>query len=221
MIKLINAKKSYQNGSVTTDAINNLNLEIFKDEYIAIMGTSGSGKSTLLNVLGGMDVLSSGQYLFEGKDITNLKGKKLDLFRKKNIGFVFQNFALLDQYTVYENVELPLISQKVSVGKRKKIINDILVKLQIEDLKNKRAKEISGGQQQRCAIARALATGAPIILADEPTGSLDSKTSKEIMDVFEQVHKEGKTIIMVTHDEKVAKRAQRIIRLEDGNIVND
>ena len=120
MIKLINAKKSYQNGSVTTDAINNLNLEIFKDEYIAIMGTSGSGKSTLLNVLGGMDVLSSGQYLFEGKDITNLKGKKLDLFRKKNIGFVFQNFALLDQYTVYENVELPLISQKVSVGKRKK-----------------------------------------------------------------------------------------------------
>lgn len=216
MIELKNISKKYGNKDIQTLALDNLSLRINKNDFIAIMGTSGSGKSTLLNILGAMDRPSSGEYIFEEQNITNLSMRDLHKFRKKNISFVFQNFALINRYTVYENLEVPLLARNEK--KRKDKIMNALMELNIENLKNKYPQNLSGGQQQRCAIARALITNSKILLCDEPTGALDKSTSSMIMDTLSKIHEYGKTIIVVTHDITVAKRCEKIISLEDGKI---
>ncbi|WP_295077999.1 ABC transporter ATP-binding protein [Ruminococcus sp.] len=217
MIELKDVKKDYGKGEYITHALQGVNLNIEKGEFVAIVGTSGSGKSTLLHIIGGMDQMSSGIYRFENEVISDYSLAKLQEFRKKYISFIFQNFALMNKYTVYENVEMPLLARKVKG--RKKIVMDCLEKTGISDLKNKLPSQLSGGQQQRCAIARALASDSPVILADEPTGALDNKTSDEIMSCFEEVLSNGRTIILITHDIEIANRCQRIVRIEDGKIV--
>lgn len=223
LIELKNVSKEYKmdSGETGTKALNDVSLEIYKGEFIAIMGTSGSGKSTLLNMIGAMDDMTSGEYYFNGETIHNKSNKEIHLFRKGHISFVFQNFALMDHYTVFENAELSLRAKNISKKQRKKIVMEQLKKLGIEELAEKMPRQLSGGQQQRCAIARALASGNDVILADEPTGALDSQNSREIMEIFKELNKEGKTIIVVTHDENIAKETQRIIKIEDGKIVID
>lgn len=216
MIKLVNVTKDYTSGGSCTHALRGINLEIDRGEFIAIMGTSGSGKSTLLHILGGMDNLTGGKYLFEDQVISDYNFTKLQQFRKKYISFVFQNFALMNKYTVYENVEMPLLARKVK--NRRKIITEQLEKMGIADLQKKLPTQLSGGQQQRCAIARALAANTPVLLADEPTGALDKKTSAEMMDCFEEISRE-KTIVLITHDPDIAARCRRVVRIEDGVIV--
>ncbi|MCI8410270.1 MAG: ABC transporter ATP-binding protein [Lachnospiraceae bacterium] len=223
LIELKNVSKEYKmdSGETGTKALNDVSLVIHKGEFVAIMGTSGSGKSTLLNMIGAMDDMTSGEYYFNGKIIDNKNNREIYLFRKEHISFVFQNFALMDHYTVFENAELPLRAKNISKKQRKKIVMEQLKKLGIEELAEKMPRQLSGGQQQRCAIARALASGNDVILADEPTGALDSQNSKEIMEIFKELNKEGKTIIIVTHDENVARETQRIIKIEDGKILID
>ena len=216
MIQLTNIKKTYNKESMP--ALQEVSLTIEKGEAIAIMGASGSGKTTLLNILGCMDNMDEGEYLYGEEKVHKLRGKKMDEFRKKNIGFVFQQFALLKDYTVLENVELPLRAMKVNRKKRKEIVMEWLKKVGMEQYADKYPTNLSGGQQQRCAIARALVSGAPVILADEPTGALDSKTGQEIIDLLLELKSLGKTVIIVTHDEKIANQTERIIRLEDGQV---
>lgn len=221
MIKLTDVTKIYGTEENGTKALDNVSLTINDGEVIAIMGTSGSGKSTLINLLGGMDTLTSGAYLYNGTDVGNMKLSELHKFRKNNISFVFQHFALMNHYTVFENVEVPLRAKRIKRARRKEIVMEKLKMLGIEELAKKLPVQISGGQQQRCAIARALAADNQLILADEPTGALDSKTGKEIMDIFTDIKHLGKTVIIVTHDNKIADRCERIIRIEDGKIVKD
>lgn len=221
MIRLENVTKTYNHGECKTEALRGIDLQIEQGEYIAVVGSSGSGKSTLLNILGGMDLLTSGTYYFDDLAIHNCKEQQLHEFRKNNISFVFQNFALMKQYTVYENIEIPLLAKGIVKKQRKEIIQHYMDLLGIAEQAKKRPSHISGGQQQRCAIARALASDNSVILADEPTGALDQRTGNEIMDVFEQINQMGKTLIIITHDPKVADRAKRIIKIEDGRIVED
>lgn len=221
MIKLTDVTKIYGTEENGTKALDNVSLTINDGEMIAIMGTSGSGKSTLINLLGGMDTLTSGTYLYNGTDVGNMKLSELHKFRKNNISFVFQHFALMNHYTVFENVEVPLRAKRIKRARRKEIVMEKLKMLGIEELAKKLPVQISGGQQQRCAIARALAADNQLILADEPTGALDSKTGKEIMDIFTDIKHLGKTVIIVTHDNKIADRCERIVRIEDGKIVKD
>ncbi len=216
MILLDNICKTYTSGGTETHALRGVSLSISDGDYIAVMGPSGCGKSTLLNILGCMDSPTSGTYVFDDVAVHELSYKQLHSFRKKHISFVFQNFALLNRYTVFENVELPLIAQGIHSTERKKKVINTLEELGIADLRDKLPIHISGGQQQRTAIARALVSDHELILADEPTGALDSKTSKEIMDVFDIINKHGKTIVVVTHDLAVAKHAKRLLRMEDG-----
>lgn len=218
MIKLNNVTKIYETGNIKTNALNGICLNIEDGEMIAIMGPSGSGKSTLLNIIGCMDSLTSGKYEYNGCDVSALKRSHLNGFRKEHISFVFQNFALMKDYTVYENVELPLLTRNVAKKERKKIVKEKLELMGISELAKKFPTQISGGQQQRCAIARALAAGNDMILADEPTGALDSKTGNDIMDVLKQVNELGKTVIIITHDRNVANKCNRIIEIEDGKI---
>ncbi|MBO5320171.1 MAG: ABC transporter ATP-binding protein [Ruminococcus sp.] len=218
MIELKNAKKDFGHGENCTHALQGIDLHINEGEFIAIVGTSGSGKSTLLHILGGMDKLTSGEYRFNDELISNYSFNKLQEFRKQYISFVFQNFALMNKYTVYENIEMPLLARRIK--KRKEIIMDCLDKLGITDLKDKCPTQLSGGQQQRAAIARALAADTPIVLADEPTGSLDNKNSNDIMNCFEEILRKGRTVIIITHDMNIASRCQRIIHIEDGIIVD-
>lgn len=219
MIKLVDVSKIYKTKSVETPALNDVTLEIEDGKWIAIMGTSGSGKSTLLNIIGCMDKPTSGEYYLNDEAIHKVSDGLLHNIRKKEISFIFQNFALMNQYTVYENVELPLKIKNFPAKKRKSIAFEALEAVGIKELASKRPNEISGGQQQRCAIARAIASGNNIILADEPTGALDAKTGKEIMEMFKKLHEMGKTIIMVTHDKNIADYAEQIIHIEDGEIV--
>lgn len=219
MIKLTDVIKIYGSKENSTKALNGITLTIQDGERIAVMGTSGSGKSTLIHILGGMDVLTSGSYCYNDINVSNLKAGELQKFRKQNISFVFQHFALLNHYTVFENVEIPLKAKCIKKSQRKEIIMEKLQILGIEELAKKLPIHLSGGQQQRCAIARALAADNPLILADEPTGALDTKTGKEIMDIFENIKEMGKTVIIVTHDVNIAKRCERIIRIEDGRII--
>ena len=216
MIKLENVIKDYVSGSTVTHALCGVDLEINSGELIAIMGTSGSGKSTLLHILGGMDNLTSGKYQFESEIVSDYNFVKLQQFRKENISFVFQNFALMNKYTVYENVEMPLLARRIK--NRRKIILEQLEKMGIYDLQKKLPTQISGGQQQRCAIARAIAANTPVLLADEPTGALDSKTSLEIMNTLLELNKNGKTIIIVTHDQKIAALCRRVVTISDGRL---
>ncbi len=219
MIDLLNINKTYCSDNVETEALRNVTLHVNKGDFIGIIGTSGSGKTTLLNILGAMDKPNDGTYLFNNVDITKLKKKEFNEFRKQHIGFVFQHFELMEQYSVYENVEMPLLAR--GEKNRKEKVMEYLKLMHIEDLAKKRASRLSGGQKQRCAIARALVSDADVILADEPTGALDKKTTQEIMEVFCDVHKLGKTIILITHDQMVADYCERIIRIEDGELMEE
>lgn len=221
MITLEHITKIYGKGESATTALSDVSLKIDQGEMVAIMGTSGSGKSTLLNMIGCMDWFDDGKYYFKEEEVHKLKGQRLHEFRKKHIGFVFQQFALMNSYTVYENVELPLCIQNVPRKERKKRVLQALEQMGIANLAKKMPTRISGGQQQRCAIARALASQNEVILADEPTGALDKNTSKEIMDILQGLNEKGKTMIVVTHDSSVAERTKRIVRMEDGKIVSD
>lgn len=218
MIELKDVCKTYKYGKEETKALDNINLTIKDGEFVAVIGNSGSGKSTLLNVIGCMDLMDSGSYILNGQEISGIKINKLHKARKESISFVFQNFALLNHYTVFENVEVPLLAKKVRKSERKRIVKEKLELMGIYDLKSKLPTKISGGQQQRCAIAIALASDNNIILADEPTGALDSKTGEEIMNVLKELNGMGKTVIIVTHNMDIAKQTDRILEMEDGRI---
>lgn len=219
MIVLKNIKKTYNTGDCPTHALQGIDLTIEKGEYLAIMGTSGSGKSTLLNIIGGMDSLTEGEYYFDDIPVHNLKKHDLHLFRKNNISFIFQQFALMNHYSVYENVEIPLLAKGIAKKERRKIIMEQLALLGIADIAKKLPIHISGGQQQRCAIARALASNNEIILADEPTGALDKNTGLDIMNIIKDINKQGKTVVVITHDKNIAGMADRIIQIEDGKLI--
>lgn len=218
MISMNKITKIYNKDSNDIPALQDVSLEINNGEMVAVMGASGSGKTTLLNIIGCMDDWDQGEYIFNGTNVGKLKNGRLDKFRRQNFGFIFQQFALLKDYTVRENVELPLRAVNMPRKKRSEIIMDMLEKVGMEQYVDKIPTKLSGGQQQRCAIARALVTEASVILADEPTGALDSKTGQEIMDLLIQLNRSGKTVIIVTHDEKIAKQASRTIYLKDGKI---
>ena len=217
MIELKNITKIYGTGASGTKALDDVSLQVKDGEMLAIMGTSGSGKSTLINIIGGMDKLTSGTYFYAGNDVGNMNTSKLNKFRKDNVSFIFQHFALLNHYSAYENVEVPLRAHRISKKERKRRIIDKLKMVGIEEQADKLPVEMSGGQQQRCAIARALVYDSQLILADEPTGALDSSNSAEIMNIFRNINKLGKTVIIVTHDSNIADKCDRIIKIEDGN----
>lgn len=221
MVNLKNLKKVFLTDEVETTAINDVSLEINQGDFVAITGPSGCGKSTLLNILGLLDGPSSGNYYFEGTDISQYPEKKRASLRKGKVGFVFQSFNLIDDLTVYENVELPLHYQGVPKDERRQKIESVLEKMDILHRKDHFPRQLSGGQQQRVAIARAVVSNPSFILADEPTGNLDSKNGKEVMNILTQLNKEGSTIIMVTHTESDVQYANRVIRLFDGKVESD
>jgi putative ABC transport system ATP-binding protein len=198
-----------------------INIDIFKNEYVALMGPSGSGKSTLMNILGCLDSPTGGKYILNGKDVSGMPDNDLAEVRNKEIGFVFQQFNLLPRLTAIENVALPLIYSGIEKKERLERVMEVLTKVRLEDRSHHKPNELSGGQCQRVAIARALINNPSIILADEPTGNLDSKTSYEIMDILTKIHTDGNTVILVTHEEDIANYAKRVIRLKDGIIASD
>lgn len=219
MIELKNIKKTYKTGALEYTALKNINLLVNKNDYIALMGTSGSGKSTLMNLLGALDTPTSGSYTLRGKSVDQLNDEDLSIFRNKEIGFVFQTFNLLPKLNAIENVALPLLYADVPLKERKERAIEMLNKVGLSLQINNKPNEMSGGQRQRVAIARALINQPSIILADEPTGNLDSKTSDEIMAFFKSLHEAGNTIILVTHELEIAKYAQKTIVLKDGEII--
>jgi putative ABC transport system ATP-binding protein len=221
MIKTVDLTKIFRTEEVETTALNKVSFEINQGEFVAIMGPSGCGKSTLLNILGLLDNPSGGYYHFLGTEVSGYSEKQRANLRKKNIGFVFQNFNLIDELSVYENVELPLIYLGYSSSERKKRVEEVLDQMQIMHRKNHFPLQLSGGQQQRVAVSRAVVAKPHIILADEPTGNLDSTHGDEVMNLLEELNKNGTTIIMVTHSQRDASYAQRIIRLFDGQIVTE
>jgi len=221
IIKIKDVWKSYEMGENKVHALRGLNLEVKKGEFLAVMGPSGSGKSTAMNMIGVLDKPTSGHIYLEGKDIATMKESKLAQVRGRKIGFIFQKFNLINTLTAKENVILPLVFQNISKEEREKKADELLALVDLQNRKNHRPSELSGGQQQRVAIARALAVNPEVILADEPTGNLDSKTGSTVMDFLEKLHKEqGKTIIMVTHDEQLARFAERVEYLKDGVIIS-
>ena len=219
LIKLENVWKTYTIGTNKIHALRGLNFEVKKGEFVSIMGPSGSGKSTAVNMIGCLDVPTKGRIFLDGKDISKLHESDLAQIRGKKIGFIFQRFNLISTLTAMENVMLPLIFQGFPKRKREKLAKDYLTLVGLGERLSNKPNELSGGQQQRVAIARALANNPEVILADEPTGNLDSKTGKIVMDFLVKLHKEGKTIILVTHDEEVARYSQRIEFLKDGVII--
>ncbi len=218
IIELKNVRKTYQMGEVQVHALRGVDSEIYEGEFVAIMGPSGSGKSTLMNMVGCLDTPSEGHVYLEGRDIAEMTEDELARARGKKIGFIFQKFNLIPYATAWENVELPAIFQSVCCAEREKEAKKYLSKVGLGKRANHLPSELSGGEQQRVAIARSLMTNPAVILADEPTGNLDSKTGAEIMDLLVELNEEGKTIVMVTHDAKTAKRAGRTIRILDGKI---
>ena len=221
IIKAENLKKIYDTGVIQVEALTSVNLEIEEKEYVAIMGASGSGKSTLMNILGCLDRLTEGKYYLDGVDISTLIDKQLAVIRNKKIGFVFQAFNLLPRLSALSNVELPMIYAGMSKAERDKKAKIALEKVGLTDRMHHKPNELSGGQKQRVAIARALVNDPAIILADEPTGNLDTKSSEEIMQIFEKLNDEGATIIMVTHEADIAQHTKRNIVFRDGGIIND
>ncbi len=221
MIKTVELSKVFRTEEVETTALNKVSFEIREGEFVAIMGPSGCGKSTLLNILGLLDNPSGGQYHFLDQEVANYSEKQRANLRKRNIGFVFQNFNLIDELSVFENVELPLIYLGYSSSERKKRVEEVLQQMQIMHRKNHFPLQLSGGQQQRVAVCRAVVAKPHIILADEPTGNLDSTHGDEVMNLLETLNKNGTTIIMVTHSQRDASYSQRIIRLFDGQIVTE
>lgn len=216
IMELKNISKTYGKGESATKALKSINLKIDKGDFCAIMGPSGSGKSTLLNIIGCMDTPTSGKYILKGEEVSKLKAKQLSRIRNEVVSFVFQYFALMDEYTVFDNIMLPLNCQKISSKEKRERINYYMKRLGIEKYSKKKPTQLSGGQQQRVAIARALVTNSDIILADEPTGALDSQTGEELMELLSEINKQGKTILVVTHNENVAKYCKSIMWLKDG-----
>ena len=221
LIDIEGVKKIYDLGAEKIHALDGVSLKIERGEYIAIMGPSGSGKSTIMNILGCLDTPTSGSYHFEGEEVSRMDDNQLAGIRNEKIGFVFQTFNLLPRISSLQNVELPLIYGGVSLESRRERAELVLERVGLGDRMNHKPNELSGGQRQRVAVARALANEPSIILADEPTGNLDSKTGEEIMVLFNQIHEAGNTIILVTHEEYIAENAHRIIRLHDGLIASD
>jgi len=221
MIKTKDLKKIYTTEEVETTALNNINLEVKEGEYVAIMGPSGCGKSTLLNVLGMIDKASSGEYSFRGEEVSKYSERQRANLRKSNIGFVFQSFNLIDELTVYENVELPLLYLGFSSSERKERVKQVLEQMEILARKNHFPQQLSGGQQQRVAVARAVVAKPKLILADEPTGNLDSAHGEEVMKILGELHESGTTIVMVTHSPAYAEYSHRVIHLFDGHIVSE
>ena len=221
MIQTKNLKKLYTTEEVETTALNNVNLEIKPGEFVAIMGPSGCGKSTLLNLLGLLDNPSDGEYFFLEQEVSKYTERKRANMRKNNIGFVFQSFNLIDELTVYENVELPLLYLGFTSSERKTRVNEVLERMQIMHRKNHFPQQLSGGQQQRVAVGRAVVANPKLILADEPTGNLDSAHGEEVMNLMAKLHEEGTTIIMVTHSPAYAEYAQRVVHLFDGHVVSE
>ena len=221
MIEIRNLNKAFQMGEQEIKAIDNINFSVEKGEFVAIIGPSGSGKSTLMNILGLLDVADSGQYLLDNREVSTLSDNKLANLRSKKIGFIFQNFNLLQKLNSLENVKVPLMYQSVSTKKANQLAYDYLEKVGLKGREKHLPTQLSGGQQQRVAIARALVNNPEIILADEPTGALDSKTSFEIMEMLKKVNDGGQTIILITHDINVAKQAKRIVRIADGKLYEE
>jgi putative ABC transport system ATP-binding protein len=221
IIQLVNIRKSYLLGKQALAVLKGISLEIFKNEYVALMGPSGSGKSTLMNILGCLDSPTDGAYILNGQDVSKMPDDDLADVRNVEIGFVFQQFNLLPRLTAVENVALPLVYAGIARKKRTEMAMSVLEKVSLTDRSHHKPNELSGGQCQRVAIARALINNPSLILADEPTGNLDSKTSIEIMDIFGSIRAAGNTVVLVTHEEDIARYAQRIVRLRDGVIESD
>jgi putative ABC transport system ATP-binding protein len=221
LIHLDQIRKSYYMGSQALEVLKGISLDIYKNEFVALMGPSGSGKSTLMNILGCLDTPTSGSYILNGNDVSKMNDADLAQVRNKEIGFVFQQFNLLPRLTAVDNVALTLVYAGISRKQRTEMALDTLAKVGLGDRSHHRPNEMSGGQIQRVAIARALVNNPSIILADEPTGNLDTKTSAEIMGLFAQIHEAGNSVVLVTHEEDIAAYAHRVIRLRDGNVESD
>jgi putative ABC transport system ATP-binding protein len=221
MINITNLEKYYRTEEVETVALNKLSLNVNEGEFVAIMGPSGCGKSTLLNILGLLDDQDGGSFIFNGIEVSKFNERKRADLRKHNIGFVFQSFNLIDELTVFENVELPLIYIGMKAAERKKRVDDVLDKVQIMHRRNHYPQQLSGGQQQRVAVARAVVNNPKLILADEPTGNLDSSNGNEVMQMLTDLNEQGTTIVMVTHSEHDAKYSHRIVRMLDGQTVTE
>lgn len=221
LVEIRDICKIYNPGENEVRALDHIDLKIARNEFVAIIGQSGSGKSTLMNLLGCLDVPTSGTYLLNGKDVSHLTDDELSDIRNKEIGFIFQGFNLIPGLTALENVELPLIYRGVPKRERMRLSEIALEKVGLKERMTHKPAEMSGGQQQRVAIARAIAQAPPVILADEPTGNLDSGSTREIMDILRGLHEEGRTVILITHDNEIAGRAKRMIRIMDGRIVDD
>jgi putative ABC transport system ATP-binding protein len=219
MIELRGIKKVYRMGSQALEALRGVSMKVREGEFISIMGPSGSGKSTLMNIIGCLDTPTAGEYILDRDRVAGLSFDQLAVVRNRKIGFVFQNFNLLPYASAWENIELPMLFDGKNVRKRKQRTNELLEAVGLSEWRDHRPSELSGGQQQRVALARALANDPPILLADEPTGNLDSKSGEEIMDLLGKLWKDGRTIVMVTHNDHIAARSQRIVRLFDGQVV--
>lgn len=221
LIKITNIKRDFVLGNEIVYVLKGIDLEINKGEYVALMGPSGSGKSTLMNLLGCLDTPTSGTYILNGKDVSHMQDDELAEIRNKEIGFVFQTFNLLPRTTALDNVALPMIYAGYSKSERHARAKEVLTQVGLSDRMDHHSNQLSGGQRQRVAVARALVNSPSIILADEPTGNLDSKTSLEIMTLFDEIHANGNTVILVTHEEEIAEHAHRVIRLRDGLVESD
>ena len=221
LIKVEDLCKIYNPGENEVRALDHVNLEIEKGEFVAIIGQSGSGKSTFMNMLGGLDVPTSGRYFLNGTDVSTMKDNQLSVVRNREIGFIFQGFNLIANLNAIENVELPLIYRGIDRKTRHKLAVESLKLVGLEKRMHHKPNEMSGGQQQRVAIARAIAAEPPVILADEPTGNLDSASSKEILEILKKMHRSGKTVILITHDNGIAAQARRVVRIMDGKIESD
>lgn len=221
LIELKDIYKIYSDGDSEIRALDGISLTVEKGEFVAIVGSSGSGKSTCMNIIGCLDIPTSGTYLLNGTDVSTMDEKSLAHVRNKEIGFIFQQYNLIPKLKVLENVELPLLYKGIASTERRQLALDALARVGLEDRADKYPAQLSGGQQQRVSIARALAGNPPVILADEPTGALDSKTGREVLDFLKQLNADGTTVVLITHDNSIAEQIRRVVRIHDGNIISD